>query len=215
MRHALVVEDDVFAATLLSESLTAHDFVVEVAANAEQAHKVLSWYEPDVALIDLHLGSGPSGFDVAHYVAELHPETAILAMTKYETPEFIGQGQNSLPSHAAFIPKDRISSIDDLLGAINAAITGTGRNAHNQFMSDSPLSNLTKTQVKVLRLLAQGYRTSEIAAKRNSSENAVEQLISAIYRALKIKSDPVINPRTEAVRIYIENAGLPARPKPE
>lgn len=214
MRQALVVEDDTFTSAMLAESLTANNFAVETAANAEEAHEILSWHEPDVILIDLHLGSGPSGFDVAHYVAKNHPETAILAITRHQAPEFIGHGYKSLPAHAMFMSKDKITSIDELLGSIDTAMTAE-RISHNKIVIDTPLNNLTKTQTKVLRMLAQGYRTSEIATARNTSNNAVEQVLTAVYRALDIKSDPTINPRTEAVRIYIKYAGLPTRTKAE
>lgn len=214
MRQALVVEDDTSTATLLAESLTSSGFTVELAANAEEAHKILSRHEPDVILIDLHLGSGPSGFDVAHYVARHHPETAILAITQHQAPEFIGQGQQTLPAHAVFMSKNKITSIDELLHSIDTAMVAE-RNRHNKISSDTPLNDLTKTQAHVLCMLAQGYRTSEIATARNTTNNAVEQVLTAIYQALDIKSNPAVNPRTEAVRIYIENAGLPARAKPE
>ena len=73
------------------------------------------------------------------------------------------------------------------------------------------IGELTKTQSEVLRMVAQGYTNSEIAARRETSVSAVEQLLNAIFRGLGIINSSQINPRAEAMRIYISEAGLPHR----
>ena len=77
------------------------------------------------------------------------------------------------------------------------------------------LAALTRTQTKVLRMVTQGFTNSEIASRRTTSISAVEQILKSIFRGLEIESFGPINPRSEAMRIYIASEGLPPRNNPE
>ena len=79
------------------------------------------------------------------------------------------------------------------------------------FRTSHKVGDLTRTQTEVLRMMAQGYTNLEIAARRETSVSAVEQLIKSIFRGLGIVNSPQINPRAEAMRCYIAEAGLPNR----
>jgi DNA-binding NarL/FixJ family response regulator len=73
------------------------------------------------------------------------------------------------------------------------------------------LATLTKTQLEVLRMVTQGFTNSEISSRRATSVSAVEQILKSIFRGLAIESKGPINPRSEAMRIYISLEGLPPR----
>ena len=64
-RRVLVVEDDHFVGSLLAEALRGQGFEVEHAVSAVDAKNLLKNFDPDAALIDVGLGSGPSGIDFA------------------------------------------------------------------------------------------------------------------------------------------------------
>ena len=78
-------------------------------------------------------------------------------------------------------------------------------------LDNQKIGDLTKTQSEVLKMVAQGYTNSEIASRRETSVSAVEQLLNAIFRGLGITNSQQINPRAEAMRLYIAEAGLPQR----
>ena len=75
----------------------------------------------------------------------------------------------------------------------------------------SPLAALTQTQFAVLRLVTQGYTTPRIAEMRGTTTSAVEKVLGSIYDALEIPKDDGISRRSEAMRIFVEYAGLPPR----
>ena len=75
----------------------------------------------------------------------------------------------------------------------------------------SPLAALTQTQFAVLRLVTQGYTTPRIAEMRGTTTSAVEKVLGSIYDALEIPRDDGISRRSEAMRIFVEYAGLPPR----
>ena len=70
-RRLLVVEDDVLLASLLAESLGASGFDVAVASDAREARDRVDDFDPDVVLLDVALGSGPSGVHLAHALQPL------------------------------------------------------------------------------------------------------------------------------------------------
>lgn len=77
---------------------------------------------------------------------------------------------------------------------------------------DGCLSHLTPKQIDVLRMAAQGLTNGAIARGRGTGERSVEMLLHSVYAALRIETTGDLNPRVEAIRAYIEAAGLPTRP---
>lgn len=209
MRYALVVDDEVIITTLIREVLEHHDFEVRTAASAAEAQKTLRYFEPDIAVIDLHLGQGPSGFDVAHFIAEEHPYTALLLLSKFPATEFIGYGKADAPETATAISKDEIRNTASFIAAIELAISGNSITPRSS--NESPLSALSKSNKDVVHLVAQGLSNKEIAAKRGTTISAVEQALTQIYQQLGISQLEGVNPRAEVMRIYIQAAGIPAR----
>jgi CheY-like chemotaxis protein len=65
-RRVLVVEDDADTAAALAVLLRGWGHEVEVAGDGEGALQAASAHPPDAVLLDLHLGEGPDGVEVAH-----------------------------------------------------------------------------------------------------------------------------------------------------
>ena len=82
----LMVEDDANVADTLASRLRGNGFEVTHAANVAQARKALVSQHFDIALLDVGLPDG-SGFDVARSLREHSPETAMVFLTAYGTPE--------------------------------------------------------------------------------------------------------------------------------
>jgi len=82
-RRLLIVDDEALVRTLLSDALSAAGFEVATAVNAAEARKSVDGFDPDVAVIDIHLGSGPSGLHLGHALHRGHPEIGLVFLTKY------------------------------------------------------------------------------------------------------------------------------------
>ena len=65
-RRVLIVEDEGFTSGLLCAALKGAGFDVHAASSAAEARRAVADFDPDAALIDLNLGSGPNGVDLAH-----------------------------------------------------------------------------------------------------------------------------------------------------
>jgi DNA-binding NarL/FixJ family response regulator len=204
------VEDEPMVAALLQETLEAAGFEILVAYSALEAKSSAKKFDPDVAILDINLGAGPSGVDLAFLLHESYPGIALALLTKHPDLRTAGFDKNDVPPGCGFIRKDMVTNSQHIVEAIESIVA-----SKDHFREDSdpsrPLSNLTATQIEALRLVSQGYTNAEIAKRRNTSVRAVEQLLAAVFSNLLIDVDGPINPRVEAVRRFISAAGTPER----
>ena len=97
----LLVEDEPLIRLFLSELLEDVGFrVVEAANGAEALVLMEAGLQVDVLLTDVDMPTGCNGFELAHRVHELWPETEILIMSGRQWPS-----AGDLPPGAAFLAK--------------------------------------------------------------------------------------------------------------
>ena len=210
-RKLLVVEDEPLMASLLAESLNAANFNVETAPDAAKARKVIDRFDPDVLLLDISLGDGPSGVHLAHAVHETRPDIAILILTKHPDAKSATSDGLDLPPNVGFLRKHLVNDISYLLNAIEKVLTDRHSEVRQDQPVTSPIAQLSSQAIKVLALVAQGYNNTEIATRMDLSIKSVERWIETIYRELNIDSKGAINPRVEAARQYYLSAGISQR----
>lgn len=210
-RRLLIVEDDPLTGALLADVLRGHGFEVQVVNTAVQARGAARTFDPDAALLDIQLGDGPSGVALAHVLHATFPHIALLFLTRFPDQRAAGLVEADIPAGCGFLRKDRIADAEYLLTALNAVMTDHPADHRDDLASDRPLAALTRTQMAVLRMVAQGRTNASIARERGTSESAVEHAIAGITRALGIAAGTDVNPRVEAARLYIAAAGLPER----
>jgi DNA-binding NarL/FixJ family response regulator len=210
-RRLVVVEDEPLMASLLAESLSAASFEVETAPSAAKAREVIDRFDPDILLLDISLGDGPSGVHLAHAVQKTRPDIAILILTKHQDAKSATADNLDLPPNVGFLRKHLVNDVSYLLTAIEKVLTDRPAEVRQDEPLVSPLAQLGNQAIKVLNLVAQGYNNTEIASRLNLSVKSVERWIETIYRELNIDSRGAINPRVEAARQYYLIAGISQR----
>lgn len=209
-RNLLLVEDEPLVASLLGEFLEGAGFEVALAHNAIEATKLASKFDPDIAVLDINLGQGASGVELAYILDQKFPGIALMLLTKHPDLRTAGFNENDVPAGCGFIRKDLISDSDSVINAIEEVVANKNK-VRQDVDPGRPLSKLTSGQVDVLRLVSQGYTNAVIAKQRNTSIRAVELMLNAVYTNLGIDVDGDLNPRVEAVRQFITAAGTPKR----
>lgn len=210
-RKLLVVEDEPLMASLLAESLAAANFKVETALDAGKARRAIDRFDPDILLLDISLGDGPSGVHLAHAVNETRPDIAILILTKHPDAKSATADGLDLPPNVGFLRKHLVNDVSYLVTAIEKVLTDRYAEVRQDEPLTSPIAQLGSQATKVLNLVAQGYNNAEIASRMNLSVKSVERWVETIYRELKIDSKGAINPRVEAARQYYLIAGISQR----
>jgi DNA-binding NarL/FixJ family response regulator len=202
----LVVEDDDLTRISLSAALSASGLgEIHNAKTSSVALDLAKAKFPKVALIDVHLGRGPSGVDVAHNLRKLDPRIGIVFLTSYEDPRLMAESR-PLPDGSQYLLKKNVQNIEDILVAIEQSLEGKNRRLpiSRKFKS----SHLSDIQLETLRLIAQGMSNSEIARRRQVSEKSVEAIIRRLIVAFDIKRDVSANQRVHLARIYFESLGI-------
>ncbi len=206
-RRVLVVEDDPFVGSLLAEALKSQGFEVQHVDSALKAKKALKTFDPDAALLDIGLGTGPSGIDLAQYLRLKHPQIAPILLTR----QSVGTDAASIPEGVGFLRKSLISDTAYLVSALEDALRDRGNPVRHDAIIEPALRDLTKNQREVLHLLALGYSNAEIAKQRGITVSGAEQNVTAIFKAFGLDRNNAVDRRVEVVRRYIAAVGIPER----
>lgn len=211
-RRLLIVEDEPLMGSLLAETLIAQQFEVRNALNVVEARAAVSLFDPDAILLDISLGEGPSGLDLAHVLSVQRPDIALIFLTRHPDPQAAGVDITELPPGCGFLRKDKVRDTEYLLASINAVMADNPRAARHDLDGEKPLNALGTRHVNILRLMALGYTNEHIGHLNGVSQSTVERWTGEIFRDLGINTTGKVNPRVEAVRRFIAAAGIPERP---
>jgi len=198
-------------ASLLCDALRAQNFTVEKASDVVEARQQVDSFDPDAVLIDITLGDGPTGIDLAHVLHVRRPDIALLLLTKHADLRTAGVRDEEVPANCGFLRKDMVTDTDVLMESLEAVLNDRPRQVRHDLDPAKPLAGLTDKQLDVLRMLALGYTNEFIARQTQASTPTVERWIMGIFRTMEIPTRGDLNPRVEAVRRFIAAGGLPDR----
>jgi DNA-binding NarL/FixJ family response regulator len=175
---------------------------LEITGEASDASECLAFLErvlPDIAILDIAM-PGMSGIDLTRKISLLYPGVRILILSMYTSEEFIFNAINA--GAKGYLPKN--TSRGELLDAIQAIHLGEeyyAESISNVILksyikkaksgtdeSTSKESQLSKRELEVLRLFAEGYSNQEIADKLFISIRTVESHKNHIMQRLELKS---------------------------
>ncbi len=212
MIRLLIIDDHEMVREGLKAMLSAEpDFtIVGDAANAEQAFALIERNRPDIILLDVRL-PGTSGIEVCRTVTERYPEIAVIILTTFTDESLVEQCIKA--GARGFIVKDierfdlkrsiravaRGEAAIDTKAAV-AVLAQLRRSPQNK--NEPVQESLSSQQVVILRLVAQGLSSREIATRLYLSENTVKGYVQEILHRLGVKN------RTEAVMVAVKQGWL-------
>ena len=212
MIRLLIIDDHEMVREGLKAMLVAGpDFeIVGDAANAEQALGLIERLHPDVVLLDIRL-PGVSGIELCSNVTSLYPQTAVIILTTFAEESLVAQCIQA--GARGFIVKDierfdlkrsiravaRGEAVIDSKAAV--AVLAQLRRIPQVSQEPSP-EPLSTQQIVILRLVAQGLSSREIATQLYLSENTVKGYVQEILHRLGVKN------RTEAVMVAVKQGWL-------
>lgn len=206
--RVLLVDDHQFTRVTLGNALASRGMDVHALGSARDA---LAWLEDspsvDVALLDLDLGTGPTGLDVAQELRRRMPAIGIVLLTSYRDPRLAGVDLPDLPIGGVYLCKDEIEDLESIV-AIIAMVRHLPLARRPEHGITARASALTDVQVDVLTALASGATTAQIAKERGVSEGAIEKTIARICERLEIPRDAHTNQRVQLVHAFNQMRGL-------
>jgi DNA-binding NarL/FixJ family response regulator len=185
---------------------------VEVVGEAQNGNELLALVaeqHPDVVLTDLSM-PGMNGAEAVARLRSLHPSVATLVLTMHTDDESLftamragargylvkGADRTELTRAILAVASGEAVYGAEIAGRIIDFFTGT----HAQYAA-AVFPELTDRERDVLRLIAQGSRNSEIAARLGLSDKTIRNHVSAVLMKLQVSD------RTAAA-IKARDAGL-------
>lgn len=166
--------------------------VVAEAGSGEDAVRLASEWKPRFAVIDVEM-PGIGGIEAARRIRDVSPQTRIVALSMYADAYYQDRMRDAGAS--AYVLKNE--AIDQLVAAVRAVLRGEqhfpphkGRQGPVVAKRSARIDKdqLSAREREVLRLLAEGRRTAEIADQLGISPKTVETYRSRLMNKLDIDS---------------------------
>ncbi len=196
-----IVEDNTAVRENLSRLInTTEGFAcVATCVSVEEAWETLPKLVPDVVLMDIHL-PGRSGIQGVARLKTLLPETQVIMLTIEEDNDRVFESMKAgatgyLVKHTS--PAEILEAVRDVHNGGAPMSSQIARKVVTAFRqtpeSSSSIGLLSPKEDQVLRLLAKGHRSKEIARELSIGMATVNTHIRHIYEKLHVRS------RAEAV----------------
>jgi DNA-binding NarL/FixJ family response regulator len=194
---------------------------LEVAALCGDLDSLLAAVEaerPDVVVTDIRMPPGDSdeGIQAAQRLRAIHPEIGVVVLSQYANPGYVLALLEGGSARRAYLMKERVKDVAQLLGAIHAVAEGgsvidpmvvEALVAENARPEGSPLNELTPRERDVLREMAEGKNNAAIAETLFLTERSVEKVIHAIFLKLGLTWETAVHKRVKAVILYLAEGG--------
>lgn len=171
--------------------------VVGEAENGREAIAAVRRLDPDLVIMDLSMPK-TDGMTAISEIKRTHPRTKILALTVHKTEGYVRMALSA--GADGYLLKD--AGCDELEMAVENVLSGrcylSPRIASGVIQgyltglktggSMSVLSTLTPRELEILKLIAEGYKSREIADYLNISTHTVDKHRTHIMKKLDLHS---------------------------
>lgn len=190
---------------------------VEVAGVCGDLDALLEAVEskgPDVVVTDIRMPPGDSdeGIQAANRLRETNPHVGVVVLSQYATPSYAIALLEGGSERRAYLLKERVKDVGQLVGAIRAVAEGDSLIdpkvvealvAEKARSEESPLNELTPRERDVLREMAEGKNNAAIAETLLLTERSVEKVIHSIFLKLGLTWETAVHKRVKAVMLYL------------
>jgi len=192
--------------------------VVAVCSDLETLLAAVDAESPDVVVTDIRMppDNTDEGIQAAERLRGTHPGVGVVVLSQYANPGYALALLDQGSAGRAYLLKERVEDLDELVGAIRAVAEGgsvidpkvvealvTARSRRR----DSPLEHLTPREREVLGEMAQGKNNAAVANALGLSERAVEKHINSLFGKLALSEEPDAHRRVKAVLVYLAGQG--------
>jgi DNA-binding NarL/FixJ family response regulator len=201
MINVLIVDDHPVVVEGLRKLFCESDknFSCAIAYSVAETIKALKVFTPDIILLDINLPDG-NGIDLCKNILSEYPKTKILALSSFADRSFISRmlenGANG------YLLKN--STEEEIFEAVNEVLAGKTHMGSDvsEIMNKKNSSDsfkLTRREIEVLKLIAEGLTNQEIADKLFISFQTVDSHRKNLFKKLDARN------RASLINIAMQN----------
>lgn len=214
--RVVLAEDNYLLREGLAQLLAMTDEVelVAVCGDLPELERAVADTNPDVVITDIRMP--PTGTDegirAANRLRSERPQLGVVVLSQFAEPEYALALLENGAAGRAYLLKERVSDIDQLVRAIREVARGgsvidpavvEALVASRAAAKGSAIAELTPRETEVLSQVAQGRNNAGIAAVLSLTDRAVEKHINAIFSKLGLAEEPDTHRRVKATLVYL------------
>jgi len=169
--------------------------IVGEARDGAEALQLANKLKPDVILMDISL-PGPNGIRITRQIRKRSEKISIIMLSMYEDTAHIMESFQAGASGYVIKTRPSAELIQTIRSVVREGVSIPPLIEHKllkglrkpDFLIGTKRANLTKREVRVLRLVASGKTNKEIAKRLFVSEKTVKNHLNHIYRKLGVKN---------------------------
>jgi DNA-binding NarL/FixJ family response regulator len=193
---SLVIVDDHEMVREGLRSILASESDMKVVGEAASADGLVSLVEetkPDVILLDAHL-PGVTGPDACRQLTQRYPELRVLIVSTSADDELL-RDCVAAGAHGYVIKdigrvelREAVRAVYRGEGAVSPSVAGRLLDHMRTGLVRSATPVLNDGQLRILKLVSEGYSNREIACNVHLSENTVKSHLRQIFRKLDVRN---------------------------
>ena len=185
----LIVEDEPVIARDIAEELTDQGYeVISVCINYAEAVRALQEVQPDFAILDIHLGQGPGGLELAAWINETL-FIPFIFLTSFSDKSTVDKAKFRYPMAYLVKPFDG----DELVATLEVAVVNHARYFRKRGVSIGMINQclvdpVSPREFEVLKDMLEGLTNPLIAAKHSISLSTVKTHINHLFAKLEVRN---------------------------
>jgi DNA-binding NarL/FixJ family response regulator len=188
--------------------------LVAVCDDLPSLLKAIDEDRPDVVITDIRMPptNTDEGIQASERLRETDAEAGVVVLSQFADPEYALALLEKGSQGRAYLLKERVSELDQLIAAIHEVSRGgsvidpkvvEALVAARSKAASSPLARLTPREREILAEMAQGKNNASIAAALFLTERAVEKHINSIFSKLALSEEKQVHRRVKAVLLFL------------
>jgi len=172
------------------------------------ALKAFNQKNSDVVILDLDLGQGPSGYDLALMMRQLKSNLGIVFYSSFNDERFIMNGNNQRLTNYVFLRKSEIINNNAIYDAILQSIEILEE--ENKFRKKEVTAfykNFNDREIELMAHVAAGFSNKKIASIFKIEIKSCENAISRLAKKLNLPQEDLSNQRIMITRKYLQLCG--------
>jgi len=189
----------------------SHFEIVGVAEDGEEAVRLATELNPDVAILDIRMPK-LTGIEAAGQIMSTNPGMGIIIISAYDDLNYVKELLKDGPRGRAYILKTSLDDIGELIRVVEAVSQG-GTVLDPELIQKlvrllvenetSGISDLNASEREVYELLVGGFEDSEIARSLRISQEEVKAVSVSAAEKLGLLNFNDVDKRSQAVEHFI------------